>query len=169
VVVWTPPSQEPSPAAKRKFKPVTFKPTEATSSPGGPLLILQQQPQPQQQLDQHQHQQSLLPRYQSPTVTLLKKAREGSLPKGAAYLPQVASSSVSSATPPPQRRVLSQPALSPTLLKTKSVLPEEEQHSWYKLMYEQIHVEKGMSKLLERRNSRKSASPANLREKFAKL
>ncbi|XP_011068491.1 PREDICTED: uncharacterized protein LOC105154570 isoform X4 [Acromyrmex echinatior] len=100
--VWTPASAGASPVAERKeFRPVSFE---------SPVLSRKRQPKEEEALPPWEGEEESgisrivnshsapsqglntlastprLPRAQNPTITLLQKAREGQLPKGAAYL-----------------------------------------------------------------------------------
>ncbi|XP_018344536.1 PREDICTED: uncharacterized protein LOC108749950 isoform X2 [Trachymyrmex septentrionalis] len=102
--VWTPASAGASPVAERKeFRPVPFEspvlsrkrqPKEEEASPpwegeekkeSGISRIVNSHSAPSQGLNTLAS-TPRLPRAQNPTITLLQKAREGQLPKGAAYL-----------------------------------------------------------------------------------
>ncbi|XP_018378231.1 PREDICTED: microtubule-associated protein futsch isoform X2 [Trachymyrmex cornetzi] len=101
--VWTPASAGASPVAERKeFRPVAFEspvlsrkrqPKEEEAPPpwqgeekeSGISRIVNSHSAPSQGLNTLAS-TPRLPRAQNPTITLLQKAREGQLPKGAAYL-----------------------------------------------------------------------------------
>ncbi|KAM3967317.1 LOW QUALITY PROTEIN: cbl-associated protein [Aphomia sociella] len=102
--VWTPGSAGPSPLAARKtFRPVHFEETpparrkfENTDQNGctsgseseGRLRTSQSAPATGLNTLGGTSFSSRLPRAQNPTVTLLQKAREGQIPRGASYLQQ---------------------------------------------------------------------------------
>ncbi|XP_014484579.1 PREDICTED: uncharacterized protein LOC106749537 isoform X5 [Dinoponera quadriceps] len=136
--VWTPASAGASPIAERKeFRPVPFespvlnrrrqpKEEEATppweerkessrivnshSAPAQGLNILASTPR--------------LPRAQNPTITLLQKAREGQLPKGAAYLEE--SESTDNRPPSDERPLISPGEILYTVKKEYESEPEAE-------------------------------------------
>ncbi|KAG5346836.1 PDLI7 protein, partial [Acromyrmex charruanus] len=101
--VWTPASAGASPVAERKeFRPVSFEspvlsrkrqpkeeeappPWEGEEKESGISRIVNSHSAPSQGLNTLAS-TPRLPRAQNPTITLLQKAREGQLPKGAAYL-----------------------------------------------------------------------------------
>ncbi|XP_021944289.1 sorbin and SH3 domain-containing protein 1 isoform X3 [Folsomia candida] len=151
--VWSPPGVPPSPKLGKKFRPVTFNANAMPSSPvlvnqngifnsqspGGVVLsppslsvsnsfssknISNSQSSTTTTTGGSNSATSNLPRYQNPTMVLLQKAREGHLPKGAAYL-QTQPPSPSAATIEPRISSsinfnLSQPAQNSNMSTTSS-------------------------------------------------
>ncbi|XP_011869881.1 PREDICTED: uncharacterized protein LOC105563146 isoform X5 [Vollenhovia emeryi] len=139
--VWTPASAGASPVAERKeFRPVSFEspvlsrkrqPKEEEAPPPwegedgrkeSVLRIVNSHSAPSQGLNALAS-TPRLPRAQNPTITLLQKAREGQLPKGAAYLEE----SVSNNRPLSDERPLISPGeIIYTLKKEYESEPETE-------------------------------------------
>ncbi|KAK3917926.1 Vinexin, partial [Frankliniella fusca] len=168
--VWTPRSAGASPLVERKaFRPVNFAASPSLSrkaqppAPGPPPGSVQSPEEPPPWKDAGAPSGppgpsgssglggSQLPRAPNPTVTLLQKAREGQIPRGAQYLDHESTSSppldqcdgdathvrvVSARRPVDGVGPTTRDGL-PTVLRSE--VRDDNKERWYKRMYDQLH------------------------------
>lgn len=79
-----------------------------------------------------------LPQSQSPTVTLLQKAREGQIPKGALYIKVNEEENVSGQNVPIKYEGIG-PTVQGIPLSLRTEIKEEYASDWYKTMYKSLH------------------------------